>query len=691
MPRLLRVVGPGLLLLSGLIALLISLAVGGAAAPPTSALSSIDPGAAVRYGRPIAGLVVNLSAAVAIGSLVLACFALSPGKKEYDLALDTAAGAAGAYTVSAIAVTILTFLEIAPDVTFGFDDKFGMALGQFVSQIPLGQTWLVVILLASIVTVLCFAVRDQRVLLLVVVVALASLVPMALQGHAAGSAGHDAAVNGLGLHLVAAAVWLGGLVCLAILSPRVEAKRMIILVGRYSSLALLAFIVVAFSGYVSAQLRLGTLESLWGPYGILVLSKVGLLTILGLCGVFQRKFLTGKMSQTPRLRMRYFWVLVASELFFMGAASGVAVALGRTQTPVSQVPASDVDGSQPAQFLTGEPLPPEITGIGSYFTEWRFDPLWTLIVACGIFFYLAGVWRLRKRGDSWPVYRTVLWCLGLLALFYATNGALNVYERYLFSVHMMGHMVLTMAIPVMLVFGAPVTLAARAVKKRQDGSRGVREWILWAVHTPWANVISHPIFAAIMFAGSLWVFYYSGLFRWATTEHLGHQWMLVHFLMSGYLFAQSLVGIDPVKYRLPYPFRLLLLLGTMAFHAFFGLAIMTGTGLMLADWYGAMGRTWGALPLVDQQNGGGIAWSIGEIPTLVLAIMVAVMWSKNDDKESKRTDRNADRTGDADLNEYNAMLEQMAARDQRADERAAARIAAADAASGAAKAGTAVE
>ena len=122
------------------------------------------------------------------------------------------------------------------------------------------------------------------------------------------------------------------------------------------------------------------------------------------------------------------------------------------------------------------------------------------------------------------------------------------------------------------------------------------------------------------------MFYYTPLFRWSTLDHVGHAWMVVHFLITGYLFVQSLIGIDPVPYRLPYPFRLVLLLGTMAFHAFFGLALMTGTGLLLADWYGAMGAL-GPDALVDQQVGGGIAWCVGEIPTVALAITVAVQWS----------------------------------------------------------------
>jgi putative copper resistance protein D len=120
-----------------------------------------------------------------------------------------------------------------------------------------------------------------------------------------------------------------------------------------------------------------------------------------------------------------------------------------------------------------------------------------------------------------------------------------------------------------------------------------------------------------------------------------------------------------VPYRLPYAGRLLLLIGIMAMHAFFGVAIMAQTGLMVAEWFGSMGRTWGASPLDDQYSGGGVAWSVGELPTLILAITVAIQWSRSDARDQKRNDRHADRTGDAELEAYNARLAELAQRDAR--------------------------
>jgi len=129
--------------------------------------------------------------------------------------------------------------------------------------------------------------------------------------------------------------------------------------------------------------------------------------------------------------------------------------------------------------------------------------------------------------------------------------------------------------------------------------------------------------------------------------------------------VQALVGIDPGPKRFGYPQRLMLLIGTLTFHAFFGLALMTGSTLLLADWYGAMGRTWGQNPLADQQTGGAIAWGIGELPTAALVMITAWQWARSDKREAVRLDRASDRSGNEDLSEYNRMLERLAKRESK--------------------------
>lgn len=649
-PRLLRALGPAMLLAAALATAAWALVFAGGADP----LAIGDAGPAVRWGLPLAKLIVNLSAAVMLGSLVVALYALRAGEREFDAALDVASIGAAAFTISSAAVGFLTFLDVFnPQLSVG--PEFGAQLGRFLVDTELGRTWLITTIAAATITVLAFAVRGWTATLLTGALAAASLVPMATQGHSGDLASHGLVVTALTIHILGAAVWLGGLVLLVVVRPVLERDRVRVVLERYSSIALVAFLLVAASGILRSLAAIASpVELVTTSYGIVLCVKIVALVAMGVLGAWYRIRLIASE------RTGAFWWVVGLELALMGVASGAAAALARSAPPVGEEPPV---AQTPAEILTGEPLPPELTPI-RFLTAWDLDPLWLLVGAFGIAFYLAGVLRLRRRGDHWPIYRTVLWVLGMLLLIWVTNGALNAYGHTLFSVHMMLHMLLSMAIPLMLVPGAPVTLAARAVHKRDDGSRGGREWILWIVHNPIAKVLTHPLVAAGIFIGSLWLFYFSDLFRWTLYDHLGHEWMVAHFLISGYLFVMSLVGIDPVPYRFPYAGRLITLIVVMAMHAFFGIAIMSQSGLMVAEWFGAMGRTWGPTPLDDQYTGGGIAWSIGEIPTLITAVTVAIQWSRSDEKQQRRRDRHADRTGDAELEAYNARLAALAERDR---------------------------
>ena len=640
---------------AGLVSLLIGLIIGGGAA--ASALA--DAGDVVRYGQPIAKLIMNFSTAVAVGSLIFAAFALQDKTRLLGKALDLASAGAIIWAISGALNFLFTYLYVSGSA-ISFDSSFGESLWMFASSIEMGTSLALNICAAVLISVLAIAARSLTSTALLAALGLAGLVPMALIGHAAGTAGHSMAVNSIGIHLVAVVMWVGGLV--ALFTVRGESyEESALLTRRYSTLALASFALIAISGVASASIRITKISDIFSAYGALLILKVSVLVLLGALGAIYRTRLVGKLAQGAAVA-KSFYSLVAVEFVLMGTAIGFATALAKTAPPLDGDGIIDVT---PAQLLTGAPLPPELTPI-RWLTVWKLDLVWAIICVAAVVAYLVGVRRLAKRGDKWPMLRTVSWVSGMAVLFYTTSGALNAYQEYLFSVHMIGHMILAMGIPVLLVPGAPVTLLMRAVEKRTDNSRGIREWVLWAVHTKYATFIANPIVAAVLFASSLVTFYYTPLFSWATQEHIGHQWMVVHFLITGYLFAQALIGIDPGPARLPYAARLLLLIATMAFHAFFGLSLMSGSGLLLADWYGAMGRTWGEAPLDDQHTGGAIAWGIGELPTAALTIIVSIQWFKSDARDAKRLDRQSDRTGNKDVEDYNQMLAKLAARDERA-------------------------
>ncbi|AUZ36247.1 copper resistance protein CopD [Arthrobacter sp. PGP41] len=675
--------------LAGLAALFLGLAAALVFSGAAGARAVSDPGALVRWGLPVSKAIHNVSLATVIGGLVFAVGILprnagprsrskegseAPEHPAFSRALTVASAAGAAWTLSAIAVLVLTYSDVAGQGLSG-DAEFTQALVYFMTDIETGRAWLAVTIIAAVVTTALFGVRSLGGLALTLILALAGLVPTALIGHSSSSSDHEGAINSLGLHLVGVSTWVGGIIMLALLSgiltgPKAAASVDITepTLRRFSSLAGFAFILVLASGIINASIRVTNWADLFGsPYGQLILAKATATLVLGGIGLMHRQWVIpqlGRKGSTMSSR-RVLWQLVLAEFLVMGATSGVAVALGRSAPPEPTTFAPD---ATPAFILTGYELPPELTP-ERWLTEWRLDWLWIAAALFGLVSYLLGVAKIHRRGDKWQWFRTVNWVIGLMVLTYITSGPPSVYGRVLFSAHMVDHMALTMVAPIFLVLGAPVTLALRALPARGDGSRGAREWLLVFVHSKFSQLVTHPLFAAANFAGSIVLFYYSDLFGFAMREHVGHELMIVHFLLTGYIFILSMIGTDPLPLRAPYPMRLVLLLATMGFHAFFGVAIMGGTNLLAADYFGNLGRAWGQSALADQQTGGAVAWGIGEVPTLLVAIGVAIMWSRSDARETKRVDRAADRNNDADLTAYNDMFAKLAERDAKLAER----------------------
>jgi putative copper resistance protein D len=343
----------------------------------------------------------------------------------------------------------------------------------------------------------------------------------------------------------------------------------------------------------------------------------------------------------------------------MALAFGVATALARSEPPVPET----VADPSAALSLTGYPVPPAPTAL-SWLTAWRVEWLFLATGLLAIGLYVAGVVRLRRRGDAWPVLRTLSWVVGWLLFVYATNGVLGIYGRVAFSWHMTLHMLEAMVVPIFLVLGAPVTLALRTVRARRDGTLGPREMLLALLHSRFLAVVGNPVFAAVLFFMSLVVFYWTGLFQLALQTHTGHLLMTAHFVLTGYLFAWVLVGVDPGPKRWSPALRLVVLFATISFHAFFGVAMISGTTLLGGDFFPTVAIPWVTDRLADQRYGGGVAWAIGELPSLVLALTVAMQWFRTDSAESVRQDRRADRDGDAELKAYNERLAALARRDE---------------------------
>lgn len=289
---------------------------------------------------------------------------------------------------------------------------------------------------------------------------------------------------------------------------------------------------------------------------------------------------------------------------------------------------------------------------------WHPQPIPVFELACVVAaaLYGIGVWKLSRRGVRWPVTRSVCFLIGLILIIVVTATGIGGYGMMLFSAHMVQHMVLSMLAPVMLLLGAPVTLALRAL----SSTGAVRLRLLTVLHSRAARVLVCPAVTIPVFLVSLYGLYFTPMLDLAMSTQLGHTWMLAHFLLVGLLFFWPIMGIDPGPRRHGYPTRIAELLITMPFHAFFGIALMMSSA-PVSQAFTRPPTAWGIDPVVDQATGGSIAWAFGEIPAFVVLLIVAVQWFRSDDRAARAADRQADRDGEAELARYNEHLARLAA------------------------------
>ncbi len=646
------------------VALLISLVAGGAVREKVITGLS-DAGALTRWGLPVSKLVMDLGGTLTVGVLLGAAALLPSAKGALDRQavayLRAASWIAAVWALGASATLIFTVSDILGEsvgkVTAGNE------LSSYVGQLPQGTALLFVVLLAALVALMSRTAATPAGALGLLVVAVIALLPPPLTGHSASSPNHELAISGLAMHIIALSLWVGGLMLLGWHAAR-GGDHLGVAAGRYSRMAFWCFVAVGVSGAANVVSRLPDPAQLFtSDYGRLILVKVVLFTVLGVAGWLHReRTLPALMAHTPKGYPRPpvrrtpwpFVRLAAGEVVVMAATMGVAVALARTAPPAVTTEEDPVTG------LLGFPMPPAIS-IGRIATMWRPDLFFATVVVVLGGVYAAGLMRLRRRGDAWPVGRTISWAAGLVSIVAVTMTGVATYAPVLFSTHMIQHMVLSMLTPILLVLGAPVTLALRALKPAViKGDRGPREWLTTVLHSRAMRYIGHPATATIIFMLSTYVLYFTPLFGYLMRAHIGHLAMLVHFMVAGSLFFWVLIGVDPTPRKLPYVARMLLLFVTMPFHAFFGIALMNLGSPIAAGWYTALRRPWGNSVLSDQHTGGAIAWAFGEIPTFIVLIAMVFQWFAEDRRLTRRSDRRADRAEaegvDDELSDYNAYL-----------------------------------
>lgn len=648
-----------------LVALLLALVLGGAAV--SRAVPGLpDPGTLTLWGLPIATTVMDVFAALTLGLLVLAAFLLPSAKGALGGQARSYVRAASwtALAWAAAAAGTLVF-ELSSILGRPAAELIGTEITSSIGSVPQGIGLMAVVLVAIGIALFGRTTDSAAGAAGLVALSLVGLVPAALTGHAASAPNHEMAMTGLAMHLLAASVWVGGLSALVFHALRADGEQVPTAVRRFSTMALWAWIGVAVSGVASAASRISTVQELFTTgYGQIMLAKTAIFLLLGGVGWAHRSRAVPKIAGTAGRAV--FVRLAAVEVVLMAAAMGLAAALSRTATPVAPITSPD-----PFRLLTGFEVPPPLS-VQTLLTLWRPDLFFSTVIVVLGGLYITGMTRLARRGDRWPWGRAAAWFAGLLTIGAVQLTGVATYAVTLFSVHMVQHMVLAMLTPILLVLGAPITLALRALKPaEQRGDRGPREWLTAFLNSRFSWFVTHPGFAAPLFVISMYALYFTPLFGALMLNHMGHMFMNTHFLLSGFLFYWIISGVDHAPRKVPYLIRIVLLLLVMGFHAFFGIAIMMQSAPLGMEYYGRFDVPWLSSLEDDQYAGGGVAWALGEIPTLLVLVALTVQWARDEERAERRRERHSRRDGsdDADMDAYNAYLASLERRSRQWEQR----------------------
>lgn len=619
-----------------------------------------DPGPVTTMGLPFVRAAGEIAAATAVGGLLFATFFVPPQDNGVlDVAgyraLRLAAVAAGGWTVCAAALVPLTVSDISGKPLR--DHLNPVEIWRVAGLVDTASAWRWTALLAFALTVAARVVLRWAWTPVLFAMSLLTLVPPALAGHSAAGGSHDMATNSLLIHLVAGALWAGGLLALLANAFR-GGPHTDLAARRFSAVALWCFVAMVASGVINTAVRVRLPDLFVTRYGVLVLAKVAALTALGVIGWRQRRGAVTALQSDPDARSPLIRLATVEALLF-GATFGIAVALGRTPPPPP-----GVRNPSPAEVALGFDFagPPSLVRI---LLDWRFDLLFgtAAIVLAGL--YVAGVVRLRRRGDDWPAGRTAAWLLGCGVLLFATSSGLGRYSPAMFSLHMAAHMLLSMLVPILLVLGAPTTLALRALPVAGKGNPpGPREWLLAGLHSRFSRFFTTPVVATVMFVAGFYGLYFGGIFDAAVSHHAAHVLMNVHFLLSGYLFYWVVIGIDPTPRAVPPLAKIGMVFASIPLHAFFGVVLMGMPKVLGERFYRSLQLPWHTDLLGDQHLGGSIAWAAGEVPLVVVLLALLIQWQRTDRRTATRLDRAADRDHDADMTAYNAMLAELARKDR---------------------------
>lgn len=268
--------------------------------------------------------------------------------------------------------------------------------------------------------------------------------------------------------------------------------------------------------------------------------------------------------------------------------------------------------------------------------------------------YLTAAIVLWIRGRSWSITRTIVFLLGCTVVAVVTGASLEDYSQVMLSVFMFEQLTLMMLAPPLLVLGSSGTLLLR-VLPHQGAGRLVLIVALTALRSRVARWVLHPAVSVAVFLLLFYGLYLGDLVDPILALPFGHLALELAFLGAGVIFTIPILSDDPLPIRMSYPARALDLGAEVALHAFFGVFLMVSP-MLVTDYFANPPASLSIDPLVDQGVAGGLAWSYGEGPTVLMLLFILHRWFRDDTARATAADARADRFGDTDLDAYNDYL-----------------------------------
>ena len=538
----------------------------------------------------------------------------------------------GVWLIASLGNLLATLANLFESSIFSMLDL--TTIRSYVTQTALGRLQFVQVIAALILLLLVGALRKIGGTFFAYLIATIGVVAPLFQSHTSQAGGHGLAIGSLIIHVIALSSWIGAVTSLLFMD---ETTRKLA-ITRIGTIATWSFVAIILTGSASAIVRLGFSSEWLSTYGALIILKVGLLSFVALTAMKIRKNLVDTS-------------LIRFEVALLLTVAVVGSILSRF-TPVVE---SDYEYDR-VREIVGVAMPAEPTWQRLFF-EYEADALMLGALVFATALYIRGVVVLARRGDKWPVGRTISFAIGISLLDYSTSGGLGLYALFSFQYHMIAHMILSMIAPIFLVLSAPITLALRTLPiGRTDEERGIRGWLIESLHSRFTAIWTNPLVALAIFDGSLFALYFTPLFGELMSSHFGHLLMNLHFIAAGLLFFHVIVGIDPNPRRVHHLVRIVILLGAISIHAFFSIALQASNTLIDGGYYASLERPWATDLLADQKSGAAIGWAMGEIPIIIALLATFIQWMRSDAREAKRADKNSER----DLAEYNDYLRRLA-------------------------------